>query len=391
MVRPLRPAALLVPGHPGQASATRLIREAETGERPRHDYVEVARRLEADIIDYPYMTERASRLGRAVTRRAGLPAGQICEAFLGRRRYRVVCAWSDRLGLPLALLYKLARAKNRLVLLSVSLSPAKKAVFLRRLRVHSHLQAIVAYSTVQREIASGRLRVPASKLHVARHGVDTEFWRPSEGAEENMVCSAGWEERDYSTLVKAVRDLDVTVEVAVGTIVFTADEATTAAGGAPDPTDPLATFRPLRGTQGYRSIERWVASLGSEGLPRNVALRQQLGPRALRDLYARSKFVVVPLHDVDFDAGATVIVEAMAMAKAVVVTGARGQVDLLRDGEHGLYVPPGDSAALRDAIQYLLDHPEEARRMGLAGRAYAERELNMERFADELAALFRGV
>ena len=37
-------------------------------------------------------------------------------------------------------------------------------------------------------------------------------------------------------------------------------------------------------------------------------------------MYARARLVVVPLHDVDFDAGVTTITEAMAMGKAVVAT-----------------------------------------------------------------------
>jgi len=94
--------------------------------------------------------------------------------------------------------------------------------------------------------------------------------------------------------------------------------------------------------------------------------------RRLRDLYARARVVVVPLHDVDFDAGVTTITEAMAMGRAVVVTRTRGQVDVVRDGETGLYVPPGDPAALRAAVRYLLDHPAEAARMGRHGRALAE-------------------
>jgi glycosyltransferase involved in cell wall biosynthesis len=96
---------------------------------------------------------------------------------------------------------------------------------------------------------------------------------------------------------------------------------------------------------------------------------------------------VVPLHDVDFDAGVTTIAEAMAMSKAVVVTRTRGQVDLVRDGENGLYVPPRDPAALRAAIRHLLDNPGEADRMGRAGRAMAESRLTLDRWVRDVAAI----
>jgi glycosyltransferase involved in cell wall biosynthesis len=52
---------------------------------------------------------------------------------------------------------------------------------------------------------------------------------------------------------------------------------------------------------------------------------QQLSQLGLRDLYSQSRFVVVPLHEVDFDAGVTTLTEAMAMGKAVIVTRTRGR------------------------------------------------------------------
>jgi glycosyltransferase involved in cell wall biosynthesis len=96
------------------------------------------------------------------------------------------------------------------------------------------------------------------------------------------------------------------------------------------------------------------------------------------------------LHDVEFDAGVTAITEAMAMGKAVVVTRTRGQVDVIRDGESGLYVPPGDPVALRTAIRYLLDNPAEAERMGRAGRATVEAHHTLDRWVSAVAEVVTG-
>jgi glycosyltransferase involved in cell wall biosynthesis len=140
---------------------------------------------------------------------------------------------------------------------------------------------------------------------------------------------------------------------------------------------------------------------------------------ALRNLYARAAAVVVPLDDVDFQAGITTILEAMAMGKPVIVTHTQGQVDVIEDRRkvtrgtppreplarpvsllraiaaqedvplepNGFYVPPGDAPALRRAIVYLLEHPEERARLGAAGRQAVERLMNVDRFAERLRTL----
>jgi glycosyltransferase involved in cell wall biosynthesis len=137
---------------------------------------------------------------------------------------------------------------------------------------------------------------------------------------------------------------------------------------------------------------------------------------ALRDLYARAALVVVPLDDIDFQAGVTTILEAMAMGKPVIVTHSLGQTDVVEDRRtvtrgavprsrpasllrqfaemagmqldpSGFYVPPGDAGALRRAITYLLEHPEARARLGAAGRRTVERLMTVDHFAERLREL----
>jgi glycosyltransferase involved in cell wall biosynthesis len=100
----------------------------------------------------------------------------------------------------------------------------------------------------------------------------------------------------------------------------------------------------------------------------------------LRDIYARSRFVVVPLECSDTDNGVNVILEAMAMGKPVICSRTRGQVDVIQEGVTGLFVPVGDARALRKAMLDLWNDPARAREMGRAGRAYIERHHTVESF-----------
>src|SRR5581483_12480933 len=51
------------------------------------------------------------------------------------------------------------------------------------------------------------------------------------------------------------------------------------------------------------------------------------------------------------------------------------------------YVPPHDPDALRRALVYLLDHPEERARLGAAGRRAVEQLLTVDQFAERMCAL----
>jgi len=67
-----------------------------------------------------------------------------------------------------------------------------------------------------------------------------------------------------------------------------------------------------------------------------------------------------------------VLLEAFAHGRAVVATPVNGVNDLVRDGENGLLVPPGDPLALRDALARLTHERGLAERLGAAGRATVE-------------------
>jgi glycosyltransferase involved in cell wall biosynthesis len=83
-----------------------------------------------------------------------------------------------------------------------------------------------------------------------------------------------------------------------------------------------------------------------------------------------------------------VVLEAMAQGKPVVATAVGGTPELVLDGETGILVPPGDVAALTDALAALLADPERARRMGEAGRERVEREFSLAASTARVLALY---
>ncbi|MEE4118126.1 MAG: glycosyltransferase [Paracoccaceae bacterium] len=85
-----------------------------------------------------------------------------------------------------------------------------------------------------------------------------------------------------------------------------------------------------------------------------------------------------------------VLMEAAASGLPVVATRVAGVEELVRDGESGIVVPPGDAAALAGALERLADMTPEMRgRMGRAGRTIVAAGFDLDVEASKLAALFR--
>lgn len=83
-----------------------------------------------------------------------------------------------------------------------------------------------------------------------------------------------------------------------------------------------------------------------------------------------------------------VVLEALHAGRPVVVTDLAGLEGVVADGETGVVVPPRDAGAIAGALERLIGDPEEARRLGRAGRAYAEKELSIERTASSYLELY---
>ncbi len=84
-----------------------------------------------------------------------------------------------------------------------------------------------------------------------------------------------------------------------------------------------------------------------------------------------------------------VVVEAMKRGRPVVVTAEGGAREIVAESGGGLLYPPGDDAALADAIERLGRDPAEARRMGERGREWAGRNCTLAGYAGSFLAAAR--
>ena len=83
------------------------------------------------------------------------------------------------------------------------------------------------------------------------------------------------------------------------------------------------------------------------------------------------------------------LVEAMALSKPTVAVCIGGPLEIVENGVTGLLVPPADPHSLAQAIQRLLEHPEQARTMGQAGQRRAAEHFSAAAMARRTEAVYQ--
>ncbi len=129
-------------------------------------------------------------------------------------------------------------------------------------------------------------------------------------------------------------------------------------------------------------LERLAAELGAEvtflgyrtGEPLNEAIRA-------------ARAIVVP--STCYENAPLSILEAYALGRPVIGSDIGGIPELIREGETGTTVPPGDAEALAAALERFAGLPaERVAAMGAAGRALVEAEFSRAVYRDRMLALY---
>ncbi len=106
----------------------------------------------------------------------------------------------------------------------------------------------------------------------------------------------------------------------------------------------------------------------------------------LRSLYEELDIVVLSS---DNEGTPVALIEASAAGKPVVATNVGGVPEVVRDGESGILVPPGDEGSFARAVSDLIEDSERAARFGQLGRRHVADRYSADRLAADIAALYQ--
>lgn len=288
-------------------------------------------------------------LGKALTRYPGyfLTARQALR-MARRAEYDAIVAWESKNGLPLACLRWLRdESRPPLVLLTFSAKPnaLRLAGLLRRwLRYVDHVTVPSTWEAAYYGKALGLAAGQVSVCHLGAYDLRAEL--PAGGAAAGgaaatpYLFSGGRTDRDYRTLLEAVAGSGVRTVIAAR---------------------PYA----LRGLR----------------LPAEVEVNDLLSIKAYVVALAQAQAAVVPLAQVNHAAGLSLVLDAMALGRPVICSDIPAVRDYIADGVTGVLAPPGDAAALRDAIAAVAGDRAYAEALGRAARARYEEQFTFAAFA----------
>lgn len=105
----------------------------------------------------------------------------------------------------------------------------------------------------------------------------------------------------------------------------------------------------------------------------------------LNALYAALDVVVLTSKN---EGTPVALIEASAAARPVIGTHVGGVADVIKDGQTGFLVPPGDPHAVAERVLFLLNNRDEALVMGHEGRNFVKDRFSGERLILDMASLY---
>jgi glycosyltransferase involved in cell wall biosynthesis len=132
-----------------------------------------------------------------------------------------------------------------------------------------------------------------------------------------------------------------------------------------------------------REAEAYIAQ---QGIGSSIVFAGQVAGRQKTSLLHAADLFVFP--GIQQEGQPLVVLEAMAAGLPILFTNRGCLREALCDGEHGIEVPTGDAAALAERIQWLLNRPDEMKRLGTNARQRFEKEYTSERHIDRMMEVF---
>ena len=269
----------------------------------------------------------------------------------------VVFCIAEGVGLAIAANFLRSEKKTRLAVFAHNIVRPRMRLAMLATPWFQRIDRLYSISPRMVETAKRRLPRMAARIAAVAEQADEAFFSPGppEMQARPLIVGVGLEQRDYRTLAAAVDGLDVDIRISA-----------------------------------FSKDARQQRESMPEAMPANMNARFYAW-RDLAQLYRNADIVVAPLLPNNYAAGITTLLEAASVGRPAIASSTVGIDRVFADPDAIVWTPPQDAAALRSAIQALLDDP--ARREALGARAHAafvahhSKARRVKEMADDLRAL----
>jgi glycosyltransferase involved in cell wall biosynthesis len=290
-------------------------------------------------------------------------------------QFRVVHIMSiARVTLPVIIFARLLRKKAICHIVGVYkyelIHPQNKKTMLIRLHL-AWLRLANALVSESSEITSllKNIGLNHPSLQVISNGVDIDYFRPGSPPVDDIRARLRISDRDivvcWTGVIRPVKRVDVIVQ-AVGLLAECYSNLHLVLVGD-------GTIR--------QEVDKMVSALNLDGRVHVVGwVNDTLPFLQASDIYVLSS---------DAENHSNALMEAMACGLPVIVTDVGGNRDMIVDGENGLIVPPGDPAAMAQAIQRLITDPDLKTHLASNARRAAIEQYSIQHMADCYLKLYQ--
>jgi starch synthase len=244
--------------------------------------------------------------------------------------------------------------------------------------------AVIAVSSGMREdVLHTYPALDPNKVHVVKNGIDTDVWYPVEpNPDESLLAELGIDpQRPIVAFVGRITRQKGVAHLVKAAHRFVPDVQLVLCAGAPDTPEIAAEMTAA------------VAEL-AQGRTGVFWIREILPIGRIREILSAATVFVCPSV---YEPLGIVNLEAMACGTAVVASDVGGIPEVVANGQTGLLVrydpadPAGFEAGLTDAVNTLIADPDQAARLGRAGRQRCIDEFCWAHIAEQTLEIYRKV
>jgi glycosyltransferase involved in cell wall biosynthesis len=273
------------------------------------------------------------------------------RGFIKSLRYDLVICWDGVVGLFIGF-FKLIFFLNRpkLFVITLIFKPRKsKIVTSIRFWVFKacvkKMDGIICHSRDEANYYLNLFHLDQEKIKFIPYGIELPQINFQKNGEEAYIVAAGRSNRDYELLKTAMHGVKTKLKIYCG-----------------------RDHKVLTQSRNKSNLELCIDRPLEE---------------FLEGLY-NALFVIAPLRLPEISSGQLVLLQSMALGKAVIATDCWGTRDYIKPMENGILVPPGDASGLREKILFLLNNPGEIERIGKNASRNVQQYFNIRSFSSAI-------